>query len=107
MPFVVDSAVLPSPPSLVSVVQTVEVPGRSVVLIRGGISNNTTGLTEGLVEGVDPKEKPNALLVARSLVSVSPLNEVMIQVVNLRPVPVKLFKGTKVVLLPLDTIKIT
>ena len=41
VPFAVDSALPLSPHSLVSVLQTVEVPGRSVVLIRGGIGNNT------------------------------------------------------------------
>ena len=45
---------------------------------------------------MSPRVKPNGLLVAQSLVSVSPLNEVTIQVANLRPVPVNLFKGIKV-----------
>ena len=53
-------------------------------LDRGEASNIITGLAEDMVEGVYPREKTNGLLVARSLASVSPLNEVANQVANLR-----------------------
>ena len=42
-----------------------------------------------------PPGKPNGLLVAGLMDSVSPLIEVTIQVAKLRLVPVNLFKGTK------------
>ena len=52
------------------------------------------------MEGADSREMPNGLLVRQSLVAINAPNEVTIQVTNLRPVSVKLFKGKKVGILP-------
>ena len=46
------------------------------------------------MEALDRPEKPNRLLLTRSLVVPNQSNEVTLQVANVGPCPIKLFKGT-------------
>ena len=82
------------PHGTVSALHTVEIPGRSILLIQGRVNSTITRAEEGLVEPLDRPEKPNRVLLARSLATPGPSNEVTLQVANVGPCPIKLFKGT-------------
>ena len=53
-----------------------------------------TGLGEGLVEALHRPDKPNRLLLARSLVIPSQSNKVTLQLTNVGPQPINLLKGS-------------
>ena len=75
---------------------TLEIAGRSVHLLSGrldGQTNSTEGGT-GLVEPVD-KSQPKHLLIGRTLSQISSEGEVLVQVMNVSPEPVKIHQGTK------------
>ena len=82
---------------IVTIPATVEVPGRTVQLIHGKLSGSVDpGVEEGLVETLESGGVPKHLLVARTLSRVSPATEVVLQVVNMAPETLKLYKGTRV-----------
>ena len=83
-----------SPNASISAAHMVEVPWRSILLIQGRVNFAITGLGDGLVEALGRPDKPNRLLLDRSLVIPSHSNEVTLQVTNVGPHPIKLFKGS-------------
>ena len=75
---------------------TLEVAGRSVQLLYAKLDDHATlaGEGTGLVEPVD-KGQPKHLLIGWTLSQVSPEGEVLLQVLNVSPEPVKIYQGTK------------
>ena len=77
----------------VVILATREVPAHCICQITVRTAETCHG--EGLVE---PQEcgLPKHLLVAKSLTHVGPNQEVVLQVTNIEPTPLKLYKGTRI-----------
>ena len=75
---------------------TLKVIGCSVQLLYARLDDHSTlaGGVTGLVEPVD-KGQPKHLLIGRTLSQVSPEGEVLLQVLNVSPDPVKIYQDTK------------
>ena len=69
-----------------------EIPGRTVMLLDAVLSTSCDATSVMLIEPV--LNLPNYLHVARSLSSIHD-NQVTIQIMNISPSPIKLFKGMK------------
>ena len=82
----------------VTVVSTQVIPGRTIQLItcKAGEFNRFVNSGEGLVEPSDTiGNLPKHLCVARSLATITPDNMVIVQVMNVSPSPVKVYRGMK------------
>ena len=64
------------------------IPGRTIQLIRGKLKGESSQFSEALVE-------PNNLCIARSLSQVLPGKEIVMQVMNVSPTPVTVYKGMR------------
>ena len=75
---------------------TLELAGRSVHLLCAMLADHTNlaGVDTGLVEPVD-NGQPRCLLIGRTLSQVSSEGEVLMQVLNANPEPVKIHQGTR------------
>ena len=80
----------------VIVASTQEIPGRTVQLLTCRVKGDINGLKEGLIEPADAiGGLPKYLCVARSLSTITPANKVILQVMNISPSPIKVYKGMK------------
>ena len=82
--------------SLVTVSQTVQIPANSVLLLNARVKGDFGEFGEGLIEDGKMEGKPNNVLVARSLCVLNDKCEVTVQVMNVGPMPVTLYKGTRI-----------
>ena len=82
--------------SLVTVSQTVQIPANSVLLLNARVKGDCGEFGEGLIEDGKMEGKPNNVLVARSLCVLNDKCEVTVQVMNVGPMPVTLYKGTRI-----------
>ena len=78
----------------VIVTSTQEIPGRTVQLLTCKVKGDIIGSREGLIEPSDAiGGLPKYLCVARSLTTITPGNKVILQVMNISPSPIKVYKG--------------
>ena len=82
--------------SLVTVSQTVQIPANSVLLLNARVKGDFGEFGEGLIEDEKMEGKPNNVLVARSLCVLNDKCEITVQVMNVGPMPVTLYKGTRI-----------
>lgn len=86
---------VPTIVSNVTISETVEIPARSKMLIRGTLAYPSLLVgQEGLLEPTYKGE--GKLLVARSLNTVSYNNQLMVEVVNIGQAPITLYSGTTI-----------
>ena len=79
------------------VAETTEVPPQSVLLLWAKLhgSGNIPPIQEGLIEHVYSLNSPKHILAARCLSGVQQDNKVLLQVMNVSPDMVKIYRGTK------------
>ena len=71
-----------------------EIPGRTIQLIQGELKGDCTNFSEALIEPMSGAPSTNVCL-ARSLSPVLSGKEVILQVMNISPTPVTIFKGMR------------
>ena len=71
-----------------------EIPARTVQLIRGKLKGDPSQFDEALVEPSN-SSLPKNLCIARSLSQVLPGKEIVMQVMNISPTPVTVYKGMR------------
>ena len=71
-----------------------EIPGRTIQLIQGELQGEYNNISEALVEPASGAP-PTNLCVARTLTPVQSGKEVILQVMNVSPTPVTIYKGMK------------
>ena len=83
-------------PTVIEAPATLEIADRGVHSLSGRLDGQTnfTGGGTGLVEPAD-KGQPKHLLIGRALSQITSEGEVLVQVVNVSPEPVKIHQGTK------------
>ena len=67
-----------------------------MLLLNARVNGDFGEFGEGLVEDGKMEGKPNNVLVARSPCVLNDKCEVTVQVMNVRPMPVTLYKGTRI-----------
>ena len=77
----------------VTLYETIELPACSVSLVTARV--NVVPLQEGLVEPLETTRLPKHLLIARTLTTVGPHQEVSLQITNSSPSPTTIHKGCK------------
>ena len=69
-----------------------EIPGRTVQLIQGELKDEHSGFSEALVEPMSGTP-PTNFCIARTLSPVTSGREVILQVMNISPTPITIYKG--------------
>ena len=94
----------------VTVIYTQEIPGQTVQLVTCNVRelNYFVNSGEGLIEPSDVSGSvPRYLCVAQSLATVDPDNRVTLQIMNISPNPIKVYRGMKLgQIIPRDSILI-